>query len=138
MKLLNIFFFTLSATFAIFSATTIAGFDKEPHIQTELIAPPSEIQPEQTSLRGMSRFLAQQNLKPVMTCDKFPRICRQKNGSPGPDCCKKKCVNVKKDRSLLTMKVYIISFSHRQWKSYNVQSIRAFKIYIGSGYSLVC
>ncbi|PON91273.1 Stigma-specific protein [Trema orientale] len=47
----------------------------------------------ETSLRGMSRFLAQQSL----TCDKFPRVCGLK-GSKGPDCCKKKCVNVKTDR----------------------------------------
>lgn len=55
-----------------------------------------------TSLRGVSRFLAQRDI-PVpanmnlMTCDKFPRVCRLKS-SKGPDCCKKKCVNVKSDR----------------------------------------
>ncbi|KAJ4703947.1 putative Stigma-specific Stig1 family protein [Melia azedarach] len=50
-----------------------------------------------TSLRGASRFLANR-YRPVMpTCDKYPRVCRLK-GSPGPDCCKKKCVNVMKDR----------------------------------------
>ncbi|XWS18174.1 hypothetical protein CRYUN_Cryun32bG0019900 [Craigia yunnanensis] len=94
MRLLTILF-SLSATIAIFAATSLADFDEKPHIQTEQA--PSEIQ-EQTSLRGLSRFLAQQNLKPKLTCDKFPRICRLKNSSPGPDCCKKKCVNVKKDR----------------------------------------
>ncbi|GAB2231599.1 hypothetical protein Droror1_Dr00010608 [Drosera rotundifolia] len=30
------------------------------------------------------------------TCHQFPRICHTK-GSPGPDCCKKKCVNVETD-----------------------------------------
>ncbi|GAB2212582.1 hypothetical protein Droror1_Dr00020558 [Drosera rotundifolia] len=30
-------------------------------------------------------------------CDKLPRLCRLK-GSPGPDCCHKKCTNVMKDR----------------------------------------
>ncbi|KAF3451751.1 hypothetical protein FNV43_RR07847 [Rhamnella rubrinervis] len=52
-----------------------------------------------TSLRGKSRFLAQQNLAANMnmTCDKFPRVCRLKS-SKGPDCCKKKCVNVKSDQ----------------------------------------
>ncbi|KAF5185239.1 Stigma-specific stig1 family protein, partial [Thalictrum thalictroides] len=50
---------------------------------------------EPSSLRGASRFLAQQKPK-KQSCDKFPRICRSK-GSPGPDCCKKKCVNVKTD-----------------------------------------
>ncbi|PON52129.1 Stigma-specific protein [Parasponia andersonii] len=47
----------------------------------------------ETSLGGMSRFLAQQSL----TCEKFPRVCRLKR-SIGLDCCKKKCVNVKTDR----------------------------------------
>ncbi|WOL09347.1 hypothetical protein Cni_G18100 [Canna indica] len=31
-----------------------------------------------------------------MACNKFPRICHAK-GSPGPDCCRKRCVNVKTD-----------------------------------------
>lgn len=35
--------------------------------------------------------------KRMSTCNKNPRICRAK-GSPGPFCCKKKCVNVFVDR----------------------------------------
>ncbi|KAL9998754.1 putative stigma-specific protein Stig1 [Helianthus debilis subsp. tardiflorus] len=42
------------------------------------------------------RFLAQQP-KGLMKCNKNPRLCRAK-GSPGPDCCNKKCVNVKTDK----------------------------------------
>ncbi|KAL8461480.1 hypothetical protein ACS0TY_032815 [Phlomoides rotata] len=49
------------------------------------------------SLRRISRFLAQQKLPSNYTCNKFPRVCRLV-GSSGPDCCKKKCVNVKTDR----------------------------------------
>ncbi|KAM7500988.1 hypothetical protein LguiA_025402 [Lonicera macranthoides] len=49
-----------------------------------------------TSLRGASRFLALKT-RATMTCNKYPRVCRAK-GSSGPDCCKKKCVNVKTDR----------------------------------------
>ncbi|CAI9756626.1 unnamed protein product [Fraxinus pennsylvanica] len=49
-----------------------------------------------SSLRGVSRFLAQKS-RVKMTCKNYPRICRIK-GSPGPDCCKKRCVNVAKDR----------------------------------------
>lgn len=30
------------------------------------------------------------------TCDKYPRVCRA-SGSPGPDCCRKQCVNVMTD-----------------------------------------
>lgn len=32
-----------------------------------------------------------------LTCNKFPRLCYAK-GSPGPHCCKKKCVNVLTDK----------------------------------------
>ncbi|KAG5246700.1 stigma-specific STIG1 protein [Salix suchowensis] len=48
-----------------------------------------------SSLRGANRFLAQKT-RAVMTCNKYPRVCRAK-GSPGPDCCKKKCVSVLTD-----------------------------------------
>ncbi|KAL4563016.1 hypothetical protein LXL04_027047 [Taraxacum kok-saghyz] len=52
--------------------------------------------PTYGSLRGASRFLAQQP-RDSLKCNKNPRICRAK-GSQGPDCCKKKCVNVKTDK----------------------------------------
>ncbi|OMO67007.1 Stigma-specific protein Stig1 [Corchorus capsularis] len=78
MRLVTLFF-AVSATIAILAAKSVAEFD------------------ESTSLRGVSHFLAEQSLKANVQCDKFPRICRLKN-SPGPDCCKKKCVNVKTDR----------------------------------------
>lgn len=32
-----------------------------------------------------------------MTCDRFPRVCRAA-GSPGPDCCRKQCVDVASDQ----------------------------------------
>ncbi|KAK2999190.1 hypothetical protein RJ639_023029 [Escallonia herrerae] len=51
---------------------------------------------KQESLRGSNRFLAQ-NPRATVTCDKYPRVCRAK-GSPGRDCCRKKCVNVETDR----------------------------------------
>jgi len=46
-----------------------------------------------SSLRSMSHLLDQYNPRATMTCNKFPRVCRAK-GSPGPDCCRKHCVNV--------------------------------------------
>ncbi|KAK1422581.1 hypothetical protein QVD17_17864 [Tagetes erecta] len=52
--------------------------------------------PSYGSLRGASRFLGQQT-RGLVKCNKNPRLCRAK-GSPGPDCCKKKCVNVKTDK----------------------------------------
>ncbi|CAN4083752.1 unnamed protein product [Withania somnifera] len=59
-----------------------------------------------SSIRGASRFLLAHKspyyyklkiIRNRMTCNKNPRICRAK-GSPGPFCCKKKCVNVFTDR----------------------------------------
>lgn len=41
-------------------------------------------------------MLAQSNPRGSKTCDKYPRVCHAK-GSPGPYCCKKKCVNVTSD-----------------------------------------
>ncbi|KAG2688363.1 hypothetical protein I3760_09G092800 [Carya illinoinensis] len=59
---------------------------------------PAETGRELTSLRGGSlRFLSEIKPRVPMTCDKYPRVCRAK-GSTGPDCCKKKCVNVMTDR----------------------------------------
>ncbi|OAY25889.1 stigma-specific STIG1-like protein 1 [Manihot esculenta] len=59
--------------------------------------PLQENQETTSSLRGTKRYLAQETRGVQMTCDKYPRVCRAK-GSPGPDCCKKKCVNVKTDK----------------------------------------
>lgn len=96
MKLFNALI-TLSAAIAfaiVASALNLESSSDNLTVKNEIAS--YEIQ-EAASLRGMNRFLAQQNLKADMRCDKFPRVCRLKN-SPGPDCCKKKCVNVKSDR----------------------------------------
>ncbi|GAB4826550.1 hypothetical protein Ancab_033444 [Ancistrocladus abbreviatus] len=68
------------------------------------LAPQSQELPVPSTSGTMSRFLAQKYQKPSkhvtrgkMTCNNYPRMCHVK-GSPGPDCCKKKCVNVKTDR----------------------------------------
>ncbi|XVF57500.1 hypothetical protein PTKIN_Ptkin06aG0210300 [Pterospermum kingtungense] len=53
-----------------------------------------------TSDEGQGRSLLQKKQTRSgrnMTCNKFPRICHAK-GSPGPHCCKKKCVNISMDR----------------------------------------
>ncbi|KAL5548442.1 hypothetical protein UlMin_003673 [Ulmus minor] len=47
-------------------------------------------------LNGRRHFQSQKKRK-RLTCNKFPVICSAK-GSPGPHCCKKKCVNVLTDR----------------------------------------
>ncbi|XP_059636191.1 stigma-specific STIG1-like protein 1 [Cornus florida] len=89
MKLL-IIFFILSATTTTTIVAASSSDDYDDGLNTYEIE-------ETTSLRGLSRFLALQKLPANYTCDKFPRVCRLK-GSAGPDCCKKKCVNVKTDR----------------------------------------
>lgn len=43
------------------------------------------------------RLLAQSIRAASVTCDKYPRVC-QADRSPGPDCCKKQCVDVSTDR----------------------------------------
>ncbi|XP_054776380.1 stigma-specific STIG1-like protein 1 [Prosopis cineraria] len=58
---------------------------------------------ESSSLEGPNHRLLrerqhQHHHHKAMTCDKYPRICRAP-GSNGPDCCKKKCVNVSRDRN---------------------------------------
>nr|XP_023891983.1 stigma-specific STIG1-like protein 3 [Quercus suber]XP_023923034.1 stigma-specific STIG1-like protein 3 [Quercus suber] len=90
MKSLMLFFVlvNLMALFITLSATTSNN--------EQFLNEDDETQ-EAISLRGTSRFLAQKNARVVMTCDKYPRVCRAK-GSPGRDCCKKKCVNLLTDR----------------------------------------
>ncbi|MBA0606687.1 hypothetical protein Godav_019119 [Gossypium davidsonii] len=50
---------------------------------------------EYSSAQG--RWLLQNKRPRRVTCKKFPGICDAK-GSPGPQCCKKKCVNILTDR----------------------------------------
>lgn len=57
--------------------------------------PSSENENYSASLRGAKGFHGRGG---VMTCDKYPRVCRVK-GSEGPDCCNKRCVNVSTDRN---------------------------------------
>ncbi|KAJ9689675.1 hypothetical protein PVL29_012388 [Vitis rotundifolia] len=59
-------------------------------------ATPSESE-ELSSFHGNDRRFLAHTFREVMTCDKYPRVCRAR-GRPGPDCCKKKCVNVTMDR----------------------------------------
>ncbi|CAI9265070.1 unnamed protein product [Lactuca saligna] len=65
------------------------------NLDTENMEAPT-LEPEQQVFLRTSRFLAQKPQATKITCDKNPRLCRAK-GSPGPDCCKKKCVNVMSD-----------------------------------------
>ncbi|CAD5171743.1 unnamed protein product [Musa acuminata subsp. malaccensis] len=46
--------------------------------------------------RGIYSLFPQYHPRGSMTCDNVPRVCRA-SGSPGPDCCRKQCVNVMTD-----------------------------------------
>ncbi|XP_024200208.1 stigma-specific STIG1-like protein 1 [Rosa chinensis] len=82
---------------AIVSAEYLDDYNNEEMQIQNTESTVSEMQEATTSLRGVSRFLTQQNPLASVTCDKLPRVCRLKK-SPGSDCCKKKCVNLKTDR----------------------------------------
>ncbi|KAA8515533.1 hypothetical protein F0562_018856 [Nyssa sinensis] len=66
-------------------------FDDDEEIGTETSDIPLPESQKPSYLRGSGRFLAQ------TTCDSYPKICRVK-GSPGRDCCNKKCVDLKTDK----------------------------------------
>ncbi|CAK9137253.1 unnamed protein product [Ilex paraguariensis] len=94
MESVKFFFLVLFVMINIVAASYTDATDDD----SKMLNDPTSVETERTiSLRGVSRFLAQQNLPANYTCNKFPRVCRLK-GSSGPDCCKKKCVNVKTDR----------------------------------------
>ncbi|KAK1557066.1 hypothetical protein Q3G72_017298 [Acer saccharum] len=92
--------FALTMAFLSAVSPNVVVYDENSNSQSELeIGQEESMTTTSTSLRGVSRLLAQQNLIANMTCDKFPRVCRQvKRSPPVPDCCKKKCVNVNTDR----------------------------------------
>ena len=103
MKFLNLFFLLamLMSLAIILSAApseeeSFLEFDNEDEENYDLSVQPDENRETTSSLRGANRFLAQK-VRAVMTCNNYPRVCRV-SGSPGPDCCKKKCVNVMTDR----------------------------------------
>ncbi|XP_057512567.1 stigma-specific STIG1-like protein 1 [Actinidia eriantha] len=91
--MLMAFIVTLSATS---EDEELFPYDDENYETTETYDYLLHESQEQTSLRGANRLLAQRT-SATMTCNKYPRLCRAK-GSPGPDCCKKRCVNVMTDR----------------------------------------
>ncbi|XP_022714418.1 stigma-specific STIG1-like protein 1 [Durio zibethinus] len=101
MKSLKLFLMlTMVMAFAItLSASTTSGEepfrnnDENPSEASDL--PMADTQ-EPSSFRGAGRFLAQSS-RAAKTCDKNPKICRI-NGSPGPFCCNKKCVDIETDK----------------------------------------
>ncbi|KAE8659770.1 F-box/RNI/FBD-like domains-containing protein [Hibiscus syriacus] len=86
MKALKIF--TVIALFMALANTNLSATPSQDEEDRSQVEPPF--------VRITSRFLAQKP-RGARTCNKYPRVCRVA-GSPGPDCCKKKCVNVTVDR----------------------------------------
>ncbi|XP_078177441.1 stigma-specific Stig1 family protein [Carex rostrata] len=82
-----VLFFLMTIVMPTFIVTPNPLTDKE----KEKLVPNTDTLASSESLRGFDYLL-----RGTATCDKFPRVCRAK-GTAGPDCCKKKCVNVMKD-----------------------------------------
>ncbi|MCD7459162.1 hypothetical protein HAX54_040231 [Datura stramonium] len=115
MSCLKIFFVLaiVMASMTILSiASSVDKLEEEILVKDDDIVEPFEVPLNETDeslsgsiIQGASRFLLAHKspyykskiIKKRMTCNKNPRICRAK-GSPGPFCCKKKCVNVFADR----------------------------------------
>nr|XP_010916127.1 stigma-specific STIG1-like protein 1 [Elaeis guineensis] len=85
----------LAMALATSLASPIIPSEEEEHNASSFSDP---LTPEEasSSMRGVSRLLAQTNVEASKTCDRYPRVCRAK-GSSGPDCCWKRCVNVMAD-----------------------------------------
>ncbi|KAL8259319.1 hypothetical protein R6Q59_027272 [Mikania micrantha] len=66
------------------------------HSTTPTHETPLDIEHHKHDTIRVGRFLAQQP-NGLLKCNKNPRLCHAK-GSPGPDCCNKKCVNVMTDK----------------------------------------
>ncbi|XP_030469653.2 stigma-specific STIG1-like protein 2 [Syzygium oleosum] len=68
-------------------------------VNTSATTDPSDGSDEDFGLDTLSRrFLPEQSrVLATATCDKYPQLCRVKS-SPGPDCCRKACTNIKTDR----------------------------------------
>ncbi|XP_031394937.1 LOW QUALITY PROTEIN: stigma-specific STIG1-like protein 1 [Punica granatum] len=104
MNSLNqLFVLMLLTSLALLShgSTTLYEADlshEEDEFETDAEATFEATDDDSIPLRGIGRFLAQEVLGSALTtCDKYPEICRVK-GSPGRNCCSKKCVDLKTDR----------------------------------------
>ncbi|CAN4083754.1 unnamed protein product [Withania somnifera] len=114
MNCLKIFFLLaiIMASFTILSVASSVDIleddnEVDSRVEYSFEVPLNETDDESSaSIRGARRFLLAHKspyyyklkiIRNRMTCNKNPRICRAKD-SPGPFCCKKKCVNVFTDR----------------------------------------
>eukprot|EP00268_Persea_americana_P041860 TRINITY_DN41826_c0_g1_i1.p1 TRINITY_DN41826_c0_g1~~TRINITY_DN41826_c0_g1_i1.p1 ORF type:complete len:174 (+),score=23.77 TRINITY_DN41826_c0_g1_i1:64-522(+) len=100
MKLIS-FFFIMVLAMSLVTAPTAATLEEEEPEETgeevpfaEAGATAANLPNQPSPLRWNGRFLAQSK---VLKCNKNPKICFAA-GSPGPNCCKRKCVNLMTDR----------------------------------------
>ncbi|KAE8736225.1 F-box/RNI/FBD-like domains-containing protein [Hibiscus syriacus] len=93
MKALKIFL-----VFALFMALAITNLSAAPSTDESLFVHNNDdrSQVDPPSVGITNQFLARKR-RASITCNEYPRVCRVP-GSPGTDCCKKRCVNVTKDR----------------------------------------
>lgn len=105
MKLSKLFLLVVFATIFSHHAAHAAevetnGKENATHFSDDEVSdhlPPTEGEDSPFSLVRRLLF-GFQSLQKGLTCNKYPRVCRR-NGSARPDCCKKKCVNVERDRN---------------------------------------
>ncbi|RWR97343.1 putative Stigma-specific Stig1 family protein [Cinnamomum micranthum f. kanehirae] len=103
MKLVHTFFI-LALAMALVMASFGAPMKEEEEEEEEIplskdVAPStgfSYARDQPSSLRGASRFLDEKKQQRGHKCSKNPKICKLQ-GSPGPDCCNNKCVNLRTD-----------------------------------------
>ena len=101
MKLIKLFFI-LMIVFADFMICTNASLtpNHEQEDDSDDLDHQHDDQESSSSdqIHEVKRFFwLKKQTKRRPTCKKFPQICRAK-GSPGPKCCKKKCVDLLRDR----------------------------------------
>ncbi|ERN09139.1 hypothetical protein AMTR_s00014p00178050 [Amborella trichopoda] len=74
-------------------AMTVHETTQQPHEEEDEREEEMYTMPEIGGLHGGSRFLAEFNPHKRLKCKHSPDICKVW-GSPGPDCCKNKCVDM--------------------------------------------
>ncbi|URE07802.1 Stigma-specific protein, Stig1 [Musa troglodytarum] len=84
------FFFVVACAMALTTSLALPVSSAESDERSTAAAAPSLLS------RGIYSLFPQYHARGSMTCDNVPRVCRA-NGIPGPDCCKKQCVNVMTD-----------------------------------------
>lgn len=91
-----IFIAAILASALVINPTIAIPEEEEEELEVAVI---DDADTEPFELRGANRFLLskKKTTPKTLKCNKNPRICRAK-GSPGPDCCKKKCVDLMGDR----------------------------------------